>query len=491
MAVVYLIASLIWRRSRPPLPPGPRRLPIIGNVMSIPTRHPWRVYAAWSQRWGDLISLQLLNQTMVIVNSPKIALDMLEKKSAIYSDRPTLTMADEMVGWKHGLSSTSLSDRFRSYRRLIHDVIGTREGMEQHLPVEEQETRKFLQLISANPDKLLDHIRRTAGAIVLRITYGYEVKHDDQIVRIVDEAMSQFSELVTPGAYLVDTLPILRYIPDWFPGAGFKRTAHAYAITLRNMVDVPFRFTRDQISQGGARPSFVGYQLSTEEDADEDIVKWAAATLYAGGADTTVSAIHSFFLAMTLYPNVQRKAQAEIDAVVGQGRLPSFSDRDQLPYVEALVSEVLRWNPVAPLGVPHRLQEDDVHEGYLIPRDSLVIPNIWKFLHDPEMYADPEQFNPDRFLPQNGEGAEPDPRSYCFGFGRRICPGMRVADASLFISCAMALAVFDISRAHDKFGNIIEPVIDYSSNIISHPNPFACSIKPRSENANAMINAIF
>ncbi|TFK49671.1 cytochrome P450 [Heliocybe sulcata] len=486
---LYLLAVFLRRRIRPRLPPGPRSLPIIGNIWDVPTKQPWKVFAGWSQNWGDLISLQVLGQTMVVVNSPKITFDMLEKKSAIYSDRPTLTMADEMVGWRYALSDTSYSDRFRKYRRLIHSVVGTRASVEEYLPVEEHETRKFLRLTLADPDPQVRSQSLTAGAIILQITYGYEVHDgDDPIVNIVDKATDQFSELVRPGAYLVDTLPILRYIPDWFPGTKFKQIAHAYAGTLRSMVDVPFRLTRDQMSLGRARPSFVANQLSAEECIDEDIIKWAAASLYSGGV--TVSSIHSFFLAMMLYPDVQSKAHAEIDAIMGQDRLPSFSDRDQLPYVEALVSEVLRWNPVGPLGVPHRLREDDIHEGYFIPKDSLIIPNIWKFLHDPETYADPEVFNPDRFLPHNGKGPELDPRTYCFGFGRRICPGMRVADASLFISCAMSLAVFDISKPRDEAGNLIEPVVEYSSNIISHPGPFKRSIKPRSPKAEVLISAL-
>jgi hypothetical protein len=91
----------------------------------------------------------------------------------------------------------------------------------------------------------------------------------------------------------------------------------------------------------------------------------------------TVSSIASFFLAMTLYPEAQRKAQEEIDRVVGTTRLPTFNDRPNLPYVDALVKEVLRWNPIAPMGVPHTSIKDDICEGYFIPKGSMVLPNIW------------------------------------------------------------------------------------------------------------------
>lgn len=462
-----------------------------GNILDMPAKHPWKVFAGWVQRFGNIISLKVLGQTMIVVNSPQVAIDMLERKSTIYSDRPTLIMAHELVGWRDILAGLSLSDRFRKYRRLMHSAVGTRGSTEQFYPIEEQEMRCFLAKTLSDPGNFAAHARRMAGAVILQITYGYKVQTDnDPMVRVVDNAMDQFSELVVPGAYLVDTLPILRFLPSWFPGAQFKRNAKAYAATLKDMVNLPFNFTRKQMAEGTAPPSFVSNQLEAGGPNEEDIIRWAAASLYAGGADTTVSAICSFYLAMALYPEVQKKAQAEIDEVVGSERLPSFADRDRLPYVEALIKEVLRWNPVAPLGVPHRLREDDIHEGYLIPKDSIIIPNIWWFLHDPERYANPAEFKPERYLKADDHDPEPDPQNYCFGFGRRVCPGIKLADSSLFIACVMSLAVFDISKARDDAGNVIEPIVDYSTDIVSHPTPFACYIKPRSPRAETMIHGI-
>lgn len=85
----------------------------------------------------------------------------------------------------------------------------------------------------------------------------------------------------------------------------------------------------------------------------------------------------TFFLAMMLYPEVQRKAREEIDRVVGDGRLPNVKDRDSLPYVEAVLKEVFRWHPIAPMGLPHEITEDDIYQGYLIPKGAIIIPNIW------------------------------------------------------------------------------------------------------------------
>jgi hypothetical protein len=134
-----------------------------------------------------------------------------------------------------------------------------------------------------------------------------------------------------------------------------------------------------------------GYPVSGSEE--ELVAKWTAASLYTGGADTvglssgwhavpadelqTVCSIENFFLAMTTYPEVQRKAQDEIDRVLGADRLPKVADRTSLPYIDAVVKEVLRWHPIAPMGIPHMSVGDDICEGYFIPKGSLVMPNIW------------------------------------------------------------------------------------------------------------------
>jgi cytochrome P450 len=399
-------------------------------------------------------------------------------------------MGSELVGWKNTLALTPYGARFREYRKMMSRAMGTRENVKKYHALEEEETHRFLVRVLARPQDFVAEIRKTAGAIILMISHGYKVhEHDDPIVDLVDRATEQFSLATEPGAFLVDVIPQLQYIPEWFPGAGFKRTAKVWAKCLADMADIPHQFVKEQMAAGTAVPSFTSELLGSSSGLtpeSEFNIKWSAASLYSGGADTTVSSITSFFLAMTLNPEVQKKAQAEIDAVVGPDRLPSFGDRERLPYIEALVKEVFRWNPVTPTGVPRRVTEDDVYEGFCIPQGTLVITNIWQLLHDPEVYSNPLEFNPDRFM---GPNPERDPRDLCFGFGRRICPGLNLADASVFISSAMSLAVFDITKSVDSSGRVIEPKVESTDGTISHPKPFQCTIRPRSSRAAALISA--
>jgi len=258
------------------------------------------------------------------------------------------------------------------------------------------------------------------------------------------------------------------------------------------MVEGPYKFVKEQLDIGTAEPSMLSNLLRDESNiSDSDLcdVKWASASLYSGGADTTVSAIYAFFKAMVLYPDVQAEAQAEIDAIIGNGRLPTVEDRENLPFLSALAMEVLRWHIVGPTGIPHRAMEDDIHDGYLIPKGAVIIPNIWKMAHDPDVYKEPMEFNPARFVKTENHQPEPDPREICFGFGRRICPGRVLADISVFISCAMTLAVFNITPYVEN-GMPVTPDLTQSTGTISHPSPFKCTITPRSRKALQLIGTI-
>ncbi|KAL0573663.1 hypothetical protein V5O48_008292 [Marasmius crinis-equi] len=198
------------------------------------------------------------------------------------------------------------------------------------------------------------------------------------------------------------------------------------------------------------------------------------------GADTTVSAVLSFILAMVIYPEVQARAQRELDEVVGHSRLPDFDDRDSLPFINAILAETLRWNPVTPLSVPHRSVKDDVYEGYFIPGGATIVANVWAVLHDEDLYGpDTCGFNPDRFLGKDGEDLPPDPEPIAFGFGRRICPGRHLAVNTIWLVMVHLLHTFKMVKAVDSDGKEIDPVIEYSDGLSSHPLPFECQFIPR------------
>lgn len=337
------------------------------------------------------------------------------------------------------------------------------------------------------------------SAIILKMTYGYSLGKEatDPLVSLIEEMMDHFSKTFVPLAWLVDLIPQLRHLPDGFPGTGYRKTAREWYQLSRSVLDTPYNFVRQQMASGINPASYVSGLVdrlshSSEGEGklsklDEETVKLTAAVLYGGGADTTLSTLVSFVLAMLLFPEVQRKAQKEIDDVLGPARLPAVEDRERLPYIDALVKEALRWLPVVPIGTAHVADEEIVYERYRIPKGAYLLPSIWWFLHDPEVYSDPSSFNPDRFLePRN----EPDPADHAFGYGRRICPGRFLAQESLFITISRVLATFDITRAVDDEGRELEVKLEPKPGLLCHPAPFPYKIRARSKEHADLIRSV-
>ncbi|KAJ7128674.1 cytochrome P450 [Mycena epipterygia] len=481
------------KRSRLPLPPGPRKLPLLGNLLDVPASFQWEKYMEWSKEYNsDIIHLNLAGQSVIVLSSSEATEALLEKRSALYSDRPDLPMVTGLMGWDSNVAMMKYGDTWRTNRRLL------RQGFNPAIyrPLELTATRTLLGRLLDSPDAFDAHLRQMAGEIIMSMTYGIDVlPSDDPYVALANKAVpSLVVAAVKP--YLVNTFPALRYVPKCFPGAGFKRQAEEWRKLARAMVDVPYTETKRQIDCGIAPRSFTSDALDTLKESDsmyygEEHIQASAGTMYSGGVDTTVSAFSTFLLAMLANPEAQKKAQAEIDAVTGGKHLPDFDDEVSMPYVSALVKEVLRWKNVAPFAFPHVLTTEDEYRGYRLPAGSVVIGNTWAILHDEAMYPDPHAFKPERFLLDGKPNPSvKDPDCVAFGFGRRICPGRHMAHSSIWITVVSILATFNIDKAVDEAGRIIEPTFEYLSAVISAPLPFKCFITPRSQEAVALIQGV-
>ncbi|KAJ7620462.1 cytochrome P450 [Roridomyces roridus] len=479
-----------------PLPPGPRGLPLLGNVLDIPPENHWVKFAELGDVWGPIATLRAPGQTLIIVNSLAIAETLLEVHGANFADRTVIPMGGEITGFKNVLAMAQYGDRVRAERKIFHQLFSTRAKIvDKFGGIIEEEVRRLLLGILADPEDVDGLIGRRVlftGAITLKIAYGYHVPdapQQDPLLEMFETAGRNFAQSMKPAAFLVDLVPLLMYWPEWLPGGDFHRIGREWAAQLHATVNSGYQYAKERMTS--TTSCFVS-SLIEQGKHDEYLIKWAAASIQQGGADTTASALRGFLLAMSMYPEIQARAQQEIDSVVAaEARLPTVADRGRLPYIEALCKEVLRWHVVIP-AVPHRTSEDFVYERgdglppFLIPRDSVIVANIWKFAHDPNIYDDPEVFNPSRFL----ETSEMDPARICFGFGRRICPGKLLASETLFITVASLLSVFRISKPRIEGVPIKEGTKRHpgqTSGIVTHPIAFQCTVEPRGERAVSFI----
>jgi len=207
----------------------------------------------------------------------------------------------------------------------------------------------------------------------------------------------------------------------------------------------------------------------------------------------TDSVLSTFILCMVLHPEVLKKAQAEIDKVIGDNRLLDFDDMKSLPYLSCVIKEVQRYACPAPLVIPHRVMQDDEYRGYLIPKNSTVLANVWAMMRDETVYPDPYKFIPERYMGKMDENAAIQVDSI-FGFGRRACPGKLFAESNTWLFVANVIAMFDIEKAVDAAGKPFTPPGDFSPGYTRHPLRFPFKIKYRSDKAKTIVaqaNALY
>ncbi|KAJ7130793.1 putative monooxygenase [Mycena crocata] len=468
ICVAYLLARYLVFSTQDALPPGPRRWPLIGSALQVPRTYPWLTFGEWAKTYGSIVYVDVIGTPMVILNSQKIARDLLDQRSAIYSDRPNLVMAN-LCGYDRPFVLKLYGEKWRQQRKIVAQDFN-QSGVARYQSLQETEARKLVRDVLRDPSTLYSQIKLRLGTIIIRVTYGhYLTGEQDPFLTSPLTAMDNFSKATAPGAWVVDFIPLLQHLPKWTPGAGFLRTAEKWRKIVSDTTWEPYLWSKENFETGKVLlPNMCSTAL---EDADrnltteqDDRLVWAASAVMGGGLDTNTSTLLIFFLAMMLNPDIQAKAQKEIDEVVGGDRLPTLQDRGSLPYLRSVMTEVLRWHPAVPLGIPHALSEDDIYEGMRLPRGSIIIPNIWHMLHDPETYPNPDVFNPERY---NNVGSEMDKvDDLVFEFGRRVCPGKLFAEGTFFAVAATVLATCNILPAVDAQGNKVVPDITFSSGTI-------------------------
>lgn len=383
LAVVLLVAKL---RSKPKgkLPPGPKGLPLIGNIADLPppgtieSKH-WLTH---KDKYGPISSVTALGQTIVLLHDHDLAIELLEKRANLYSERPQMVFAAKLCGFQDWLGFQNNTPLMKAYRKDIHSVAGSTASLRRAMPATDEEISRFVVRTAKDPDNWERNQIKSFASVILNIAYGYRNAQDgpDPLIDMSHKAMEYFGDASMPGKWMVDVFHWMQYIPDWVPGASFKRKAKLYSQAMEDSATLPLRFTQEKLQDGTSDECLIadllnGVDPKTISDYDYNRIRRGAGALFAGGSDTTSATISWFVVHMMEYPDFQRRAQAEIDRVIGTDRLPTFEDRPNLPLVDALWKETMRFQTIGAFGIPHSLSQDDWVNGYLIPKDSIIMPH--------------------------------------------------------------------------------------------------------------------
>ena len=485
--MLYLIASAVLlvailaiyyqdRRRDTGLPPGPPRLPLIGNIPQLPQSNPWRTYAAWSKQYGPVFSLRVGLDTIIMLGTHDAARDLLDKRSNIYSSRPRLVMGGECVS--KGLRTLLMpyGQQWRNHQRLQASFLNVRVS-QSYTVLQDLESKQMIsELLST--DDFSSRFHRYSSSTIYALAYGKRLERgDEHEAEEIAQIMEGFLSAARVGTWVVDALPFLNHLPAFL--APWKR----YGNELHNFeAEVYARNMRDGQQRPGWNWSKHVRTIKESQSMPPLELAYDVGITYEAGSDTTTMAMEVFVMANALYgSNFVPKARKELDDVVGHNRMPAFSDIPALPYVQAIVNEVLRWRPVSAGGIPHAVTKDDEYMGYRIPAGATVIGNHWAIHLDEDVYKDPYTFNPDRWI------EDPNLPLNAFGFGRRVCTGQHIARNSLSINIARMLWAFDIAH---KYENGVRQEIDplaMTQGFNSRPMPFKAAFTVRNAEIQAVV----
>ncbi|PPQ66787.1 hypothetical protein CVT24_008696 [Panaeolus cyanescens] len=488
----WVIAVQLKKARRLPLPPGPKRLPLLGHLLTIPRSHQWTAYHQISKDLdSDIICFEVMGNTIVVLNSNQAVADVLEKKSLTTSDRPAFPMLRELMGWDWALPFKDYTEAWKNHRKLFRQQLGPSAVVKyQHYQI--RASRRLLNSFLNKTKDIVGDLKLLSGEVVITIAYGREVTNTEHpYVLLANDAIHPLLEFsLKPDAFLVNTFPILKYVPEWFPGAGFQTKARIWREYGQKFINVPFNNVKEDLKNGTAKVSFVSESLQNIDkggdiEMQERDIKHVAAAMFAGGADTTMSVVSNAMLTLLQHPHVVKKAQEELDRVIGRGNLPDFTDQESLPYITAVVKECLRWREPSPLALPHVATVEETYKGYRIPKGAYILGNIWACMHDENYFDNPEVFNPERYLSPDGklDPNAPDPETTIWGFGRRVCPGRYIGMNSIWLGIASILAAFHINRVDETAG----PDHPYLYDFLRVPQPFNLSFEPRSKEVEKLI----
>lgn len=362
------------------LPPGPPGLPFLGNYLDLAKADTFRYQVqAWSEKYGEIWYTKMGGSDYIWLSSPRAVKELMDKRSSIYSSRPPTPLAGDVASGGRRQLFMKYGPSYRVVRKIAHSLLNINVTT-SYQPIQNLESKQLMYDLIHDPDNFYDHNRRYSNSVILTATYGHRMPDwNAEIVRNVYKVINNLQNFATPGMWLVDTFPELAVLPSWMLGNWraygkkcFEHDAPIYLGLWQKM--------KQEVAEDRCNPCFAReFYMSDPEKQGLDELQAAYQTggLLEAGSETTSAFLNSWILVMLQNPDVAKKAQEEIDRVVGPSRLPDWEDESNLPYLRATIKELLRTRPPNKIGIQHCTTEDDWFDGYFIPKGATIMLDWW------------------------------------------------------------------------------------------------------------------
>ncbi|KAK1570180.1 cytochrome P450 [Colletotrichum navitas] len=429
---------------RRPMPPGPPGVPILGNLpQMMQARRETLLFNKWLASlipYGEMVTLRMGSKTWVLLNSDRVVSEIIAKRGKITNERPHMPVASDLVS--NGKRTVIRQEaEWREGRRVMHQLLSG-SNLKVYAGMQELESMDMLRRYLREPNLWFAHNYRYATSVLYRIVMGYPL---NKTKAQLDDYQRVTIEFVTAiNRSYVDFFPSVSKLPHFLQP--WRRFWAQMGSFHRHVFQEWWDPIKTAVSKGSAPPSFVRDVLLHPDvrfTGDDEEAMYLATSVMAAGGDNTRMTMNVFIMAMVTRPEAQLRAREEVDRVCTDGdslRLPRMADLPAMPYVAAMIKEVLRWRPTVPVVPPHQLTEDLEFDGYFIPSGTCFLVNSIGLSSE---FDNAYEFRPERW--NEDLGADRVPNFWGFGGGRRICVGWKVAEQALFIAFARLLYCFEMS----------------------------------------------
>ncbi|XP_074856021.1 steroid 17-alpha-hydroxylase/17,20 lyase [Carettochelys insculpta] len=463
-------------------------LPIIWSLLQLARNpQPHLFFHKLQKKYGSIYSLRMGSQYTVVINHHLHAKEMLVKKGKIFAHRSRTVTTDLLSRNGKDIAFASYSPVWKFQRKLVHSALPIYgKGLLALEKIICQEATSLCEMLQASQDCPLDmglELTRAITNVVCLLCFSSSYRRGDPEF----EVMLQYFQVIvdTVGHWSwVDMFPWLKVFPIKSL-VSLKRSLQVRDQLLQKKLQQHKQEVLGSDSGNDLMTTLLRAQLSLKnnnsqlgqpQELTDDHLLMIMGDIFGAGVETSANMLKWLVLYLLYHPEVQRKIQEELDQKIGFERHPQVSDRKQLPYLDATICEVLRIQPVSPLLIPHMTITDTSIGQYTIPKGTQVVVNLWALHHDEKEWDKPEEFNPGRFLDEQGNRIPSPSQSYLpFGAGLRVCMGKTLAEMEIFLFLAWILQRFTLEL---PAGQPLPP-LEGKFSVVLQTQPFKVQAKLR------------
>ncbi|XP_075057368.1 cytochrome P450 2C14-like [Mixophyes fleayi] len=481
-AVVILFLAYVFNNRKKHtyknLPPGPKTLPIIGNLHMIDMARPHKTFLEMSKMYGTVYSFQLGMAKVVILCGFDTIKDALINHADQFSNRPKRPVISTLQK-DNGLIFAN-GENWKVMRRFtistLRDFGMGRKTLENKITEEAECLTQTFKSYGGKPFNHKTILNAAVGNIIVSILLNHRFEYDDptllQLMSLINDNIRLAGK---PMVMLYNTFPS---VMGWLPGA--HKIIFKNIIQLHTFIRATFTKQKQELDVNNQRNLIDAFLVKQQEGKPESALYYhndnliaLMVDLFAAGMETTTTTLRWGLLLMIKYPDIQKKVQNEIEKVIGSAQ-PQIEHRKQMPYTEAVINEIQRYGDIVPGNAPHATSQDVTFKGYFIPKGTTIIPLLTSVLKDPAYFEKPEQFYPEHFLTSEGHFKKNE-AFIPFSIGKRSCAGENMAKMELFLFFTTLLQNFTFKAPPGAKVDLTP-----STGAINAPQPYEICAIPRS-----------